>query len=150
VDLSQIDLKLINFENPNLLWLIKKWKVCNHIIILTPKISSEHIWISGYFCQPWHSLNILFLAISFVWLNKIISYKGSFHSYKMELWAKPYGTFFSKSLKLLMNFNLKLAHVALSHVLPCFSTLKLSSLHLMFFRHPYLTHEVGFHKFLVL
>jgi hypothetical protein len=32
------------------------------------------------------------------------------------------------------------SHVALSHVLSCFPTLKLSSLHLVIFRHPYLTH----------
>jgi hypothetical protein len=33
------------------------------------------------------------------------------------------------------------SHVSpLSHVLPCFPTLMLSSLHLVIFRHPYLTH----------
>jgi hypothetical protein len=30
--------------------------------------------------------------------------------------------------------------MALSHVLPCFPTKKLSLLHLVIFRHPYLTH----------
>ena len=44
-------------------------------------------------------------------------------------------------LKLPLHFNLELFHVLpLSHVLPCFPTLKLSSLHLVIFRHPYLTH----------
>ena len=44
------------------------------------------------------------------------------------------------------HFNLKLSHVALSLMLPlscmlaCFSTLKLSSLHLVMFKHPYLIH----------
>jgi hypothetical protein len=54
--------------------------------------------------------------------------------------------FFSWKLKLPLQINLELSHVALflvlllSHVLPCFPTLKLSSLYLVIFRHPYLIH----------
>jgi hypothetical protein len=54
--------------------------------------------------------------------------------------------FFSKKLKLPLHFNLELSHATLfhksplSHVLPYILTLKLSSLHQVIFRHPYLTH----------
>ena len=54
--------------------------------------------------------------------------------------------FLSRNLNLSLNFNLKLSYVAfshvstLSHVLPCFPILIQSSLHLVIFRHPYLTH----------
>jgi hypothetical protein len=50
--------------------------------------------------------------------------------------------FFSRNLQ----FNYELSHVALSHVsplshvLPCFPILMHSSLHLVIFKHPYLTH----------
>jgi hypothetical protein len=49
--------------------------------------------------------------------------------------------YFSRNLKLFLHFNLELPHVALFHVLPCFSIVKLSLLHLVIFRHPYLTHK---------
>jgi hypothetical protein len=51
-------------------------------------------------------------------------------------------------------FNLELSHVVLSllllisHVLPYFPILKLSSLHLVIFKHPYLTYmKSNFEKF---
>jgi hypothetical protein len=49
-------------------------------------------------------------------------------------------------LTLSLHFNLEMSHVVLfyvfllSHVLPCFHILKLSSLHLVILRHPYITH----------
>jgi hypothetical protein len=51
-----------------------------------------------------------------------------------------------RNLKVPIHFNLELSHVALSNVsplsmLPCFHTLTLSSLQLVIFRHPYLTHQ---------
>jgi hypothetical protein len=47
---------------------------------------------------------------------------------------------FSWNLNLSLHYNLGLSHVTLPHVLLCFPTLKLSSLHLIIFSHPNLTH----------
>jgi hypothetical protein len=53
----------------------------------------------------------------------------------------------------ILAFCLELSHVALfpmlplPYVLPCFPTLKSFSLHIVIFRHPYLTHvKVDFEK----
>jgi hypothetical protein len=54
--------------------------------------------------------------------------------------SKKIWHFFYRNLKLPLHFNLELSHVALSHVLPYFPTLKLPSLHVVIFRHPHLTH----------
>jgi hypothetical protein len=55
-------------------------------------------------------------------------------------------TLFLLKLNLPFHFNLELSHVALSlvlplfHMLPYFPILKLSSLYLVIFKHPYFTH----------
>ena len=53
--------------------------------------------------------------------------------------SKKLWHFFFKNLKLPLHLNLELSNVALSHVLPYFPILMLSLLHLVIFRHSYLT-----------
>ena len=75
-----------------------------------------------------------------------LGYKWSFHSYKIELLAKRYGTFSPKisicPSILTWSCSMWHSHLCCHYPMccPCFLALKLSSLYLMIFKHPYLTH----------
>ena len=53
---------------------------------LTPKILNNQIWVVGYFWQPLtYPYFTIFSSYFFEKMSKVISYKGSFHSYKTKL-----------------------------------------------------------------
>jgi hypothetical protein len=55
-------------------------------LLLIPKILSDQIWVTGYFGQPLTYPNFIIFSPNFLCnFSKIISYKHSFHSYKLEL-----------------------------------------------------------------
>jgi hypothetical protein len=101
---------------------------------LIPKILSNQIWVAGHFVEP-------LTYPYFILFPKIISSKGSFHSYKLELWAKSYATF---SLEI-SNCPSILFGAVPCGIMPCvaifpYAAMILSSLHLVIFGHPYLIH----------
>ena len=57
----------------------------NEAYSLICKISSNQIWIDCHFQQPLTYSILTILISNFLQLPNIISYKGSFHSYKTEL-----------------------------------------------------------------
>jgi hypothetical protein len=66
--------------------------------------------------------------------------QGRFSFIQNGVVSKILWWFKTLKLNLPVHFNLELSNVALSHMLPCFPTFKLSSPHLVIFKHPYLTH----------
>jgi hypothetical protein len=58
---------------------IHKLRSPNSNKVLTLKISSDQIWVAGYFGQP------LTYPYFTIFSSNFISYKGSFHSYQSEL-----------------------------------------------------------------
>jgi hypothetical protein len=124
-------------------------RYCSHIArlyTLTPKFWVTQFGLLAFFSSLWHIHILLFLAMTF-WVT--------LHSHKLQgklsfiqngVVSKKLWHFFSRNLKVPFHLNKELFHVALSHVsplsheLPCFPILILSSLHLVIFRHPYLTY----------
>ena len=56
------------------------------VTYLNPKVLSDQIWIASCIGQPMtYPYFIIFSSDLFGKMPKVISYKGSFHSYKTEL-----------------------------------------------------------------
>jgi hypothetical protein len=112
---------------------------------LAPKFSSDQTWVVCQFGQPLTYPYFTIFSLSFCITPYNRKLQGSFHYTKWSSEQKVMVVFLLK-LQFVPVFNLELSHVALSpvlplfHELPCFPTLKLSSLYLVIFGHPYLTH----------